>query len=142
MIDLRRDDGSATAFTVVIVPALLMVAGLVLDLGLAMNARVRALAVAEEAARAGAGALDPVQLRHGDRPTLDPVRAQAAARSYLAGVGESGTVNATTGLVTVTVRLHQRAELLRLIGISGFNIAGTATAIPATSIVNLNGSTP
>jgi len=142
MMNLRRDDGSATAFTVVIVPALLLVAGLVLDLGLAMNARVRALAAAEEAARAGAGALDPVQLRHGDRPTLDPVRAQAAARSYLAGVGDDGTVTATTGLVTVTVRLHQRAELLRLIGISSFSIAGTATAVPATSIVKPSGSAP
>ena len=141
MIDLRRDEGSATAFTVVIVPALLLVAGLVLDLGLAMNARVRALAVAEEAARAGAGALDPVQLRHGDHPTLDPVRAQAAARSYLAEVGDDGAVTATTGLVTVTVKVQQRAELLRLIGITSFKIAGTATAVPATSIVNPNGST-
>jgi Flp pilus assembly protein TadG len=142
MIDLRRDEGSATAFTVVIVPALLLVAGLVLDLGLAMNARVRALAVAEEAARAGAGALDPAQLRHGDRPTLDPVRAQAAARSFLAAAGDEGTVTATTGLVTVTIKAYQHAELLRLIGINGFDIGGTATAVPATSIVNLNGSTP
>lgn len=142
MIDLRRDDGSATAFTVVIVPALVLVAGLVLDLGLAMNTRVRALAVAEEAARAGAGALDPVQLRHGERPTLDPVRALAAARSYLAGVGDDGTVIATTSLVTVTVKVHQRAELLRLIGINSFSIAGTATAVPATSIANPSGSAP
>lgn len=142
MIDLRRDDGNATAFVVVLVPALIAVAGLVLDLGLAMSARVHALAVAEEAARAGAGALDPVQLRHGGRPSLDPQRAQAAARSYLAGVGESGTVSATANLVTVTVNLRQPAELLRLVGVNSFNIAGTATAVPATSTANPQGSTP
>ncbi len=136
MIDLRRDDGNATVFVAVIVPALIAVAGIVLDLGLAMNARVHALAVAEEAARAGAGALDPVQLRHGGRPSLDPQRAQAAARSYLTGVGESGTVSATADIVTVTVRVQQPAELLRLVGVKSFTIAGTATAVPATSIAN------
>ncbi|MEY9887688.1 Flp pilus assembly protein TadG [Catenulispora sp. MAP5-51] len=142
MIDLRRDDGSATAFVVVIVPALLLVAGFVLDLGLAMNARVHALAVAEEAARAGAGALDPVQLRQGGRPSLDPARAQAAARSYLAGAGEGGAVSASANLVTVTVKLQQPTELLRLIGLKNFSIAGTATAVPAMSIANPPGSTP
>jgi Flp pilus assembly protein TadG len=136
MIGLRRDDGNATVFVAVIVPALIAVAGMVLDLGLAMNARVHALAVAEEAARAGAGALDPVQLRHGGRPSLDPQRAQAAARSYLAGIGESGTVSATTDVVTVTVKIQQPTELLRLVGIKSFTIAGTATAVPAASIAN------
>lgn len=136
MIDLRRDDGNATAFVVVLVPVLIAVAGMVLDLGLAMNARVHALAVAEEAARAGAGALDPVQLRHGGRPNLDPQRAQDAARSYLAGVGESGTVSASADVVTVTVKVRQHAELLRLVGVTSFTIAGTATAVPATSTAN------
>lgn len=136
MIDLRRDDGNVTVFVAVIVPALIAVAGMVLDLGLAMNTRVHALAVAEEAARAGAGALDPVQLRHGGRPSLDPQRAQAAARSYLAGIGESGTVSATADVVTVTVKIRQPAELLRLVGVKSFTIAGTATAVPTTSIAN------
>ncbi len=141
-MSFRRDDGYATAFVVVLVPALLGVAGLVLDLGLAMAARVHAVAVAEEAARAGAGALDPRQLRDGGRPTLDPVRADAAAHGYLAALGQAGSVDVRANVVTVTVKVDQPAELLSLLGFKSFHISGTASAVPATSINTSTGSAP
>ncbi|NUR30040.1 MAG: hypothetical protein HOV83_30025, partial [Catenulispora sp.] len=61
---LRRDDrGTVTAFTVVWVAAALLLAGLVLDAGLAVSTKVNARSVANAAARAGARELDVTALR-------------------------------------------------------------------------------
>ena len=49
----RHDEGTVTAFVVILTTALLACAGLVLDGGLALTARVRAVNLAQEAARAG-----------------------------------------------------------------------------------------
>ena len=50
----RRDDGTVTAYTVIITLAVLAFAGLVLDAGLAVTTKVNAVSVAQSAARAGA----------------------------------------------------------------------------------------
>jgi len=99
-----------------------------------MAAKIRAVGAAEEAARAGAGALDQAQLRHGGPPRLDPTHAADAARAYLAATGQSGTVNATANNVTVTVTTRQSAQLLSLVGIDTFSLTGTASAAPVSAI--------
>ena len=48
------DRGHVTAFVILLVLAALLVAGLVLDGGLALSAKAQALDTAQEAARAGA----------------------------------------------------------------------------------------
>ena len=50
----RADGGRVTAFVVVLMTAILALAGLALDGGLALAATVRAVGQAESAARAGA----------------------------------------------------------------------------------------
>ena len=54
----RRETGSITPFALIFAIALLLLAGLVIDGGRQLNARGRALAYAQEAARAGAQAVD------------------------------------------------------------------------------------
>jgi hypothetical protein len=54
----RGDSGQITAMAVVMMAALFLLAGLVLDGGLTLAARERVLGLAQEAARAGAQAVD------------------------------------------------------------------------------------
>src|SRR3954469_22728779 len=55
--------GAIGALTAVLAPAVIMLAGLVLDGGLALEARARGLDVAEQAARAAANECDEAVLR-------------------------------------------------------------------------------
>src|SRR5437870_10754247 len=87
-----EESGQVTPFVVVFVAALLLMAGLVIDGGLALAAKVRAIDEAQAAARAGAQSLDLRAYRTRNTVVLDPVRAAAAARAYLAATGDSGQV--------------------------------------------------
>jgi Flp pilus assembly protein TadG len=132
--DERRDEGTVTAFTVVLVTALLACAGLVLDGGLALTARVRAVSLAQEAARAGAQELDLTTYRTTGTLVLRPDTAVATAKAYLAAAGADGTATARATTVTVTVRLDQRTGLLALVGLGSLTVTGHATAEAATSL--------
>jgi Flp pilus assembly protein TadG len=127
----RRDDrGTVTAFAVVLATALLVCLGLVVDGGRLVDARIEAADLAGAAARAGAQEL--TGLRAGQR-AVDPARAEAAARSFLAAVGASGTASATPAHVTVTVEVHRGFTLLGLAGLGGRTVRATRTATPVTS---------
>jgi Flp pilus assembly protein TadG len=121
------DTGSITGFVVVLVLAVVMCAGLALDGGRIVGAKVAAGDAAENAARAGAQVLtDP----HQDPAFLDPVGARAAAQGYLAAHGMTGSVSATPGRVTVTVTVTVGMSLLGLVGISSKTVSATRSAVP------------
>lgn len=124
------DGGHVTAFVVVITGALLLLAGLVLDAGLALATRTRALNVAHAAARTGAQQLDLVAYRVDGTVRLDPAAAEQAARDYLADTGYSGTVTSTDDTVTVQVRARHRTQILTLLGIRSLTVTASATATP------------
>ena len=124
----RIEEGQTTAFVVTFFAALILLAGLVLDGGLALDAKLRALNTAESAARAGAQAIDPGVFRRSGEVVLDPARARAAARDYLTVTGHTGSVTVAGDRVTVTVRVTQPAQILRIAGIDSFHMSGTATA--------------
>src|SRR5438874_2587717 len=85
---LRTDqNGRVTAFVVIIVTAVFLFAGLVLDGGLTLTAKIRAIGEAEEAARAGAQEIDLAAYRADGTLHLMPDQARAAARDYLAAAG-------------------------------------------------------
>ena len=150
----RDDAGMTTAFMVVLTTALLACAGLVLDGGLALSARVEAVDLAQEAARAGAQELDLTAYRATGRLALRPDAAAAAARQYLAAAaataagapasgadnagantsGEqiTGEVTTTATTVTVTVHSRRRTQLLALIGIGSLTVSGHASATART----------
>jgi len=124
----RGEDGQVTAFTVVMVTALLLVAGLVLDGGAALAAKVEAIGIAEDAARAGAQEIDLAAYRATGRVQLVPDRAVAAARTYLTTSGHTGTATVTGDEVTVTVSTTIPTLLLGLAGVDDLTVSSQATA--------------
>lgn len=125
-----REQGQATAFLVILLSALLMLAGLVLDGGTALAARTRALDVAQSAARSGAQQLDLPLYRTTGQLRLDPARAVRAAEAFLISVDVSGQVTATVATVTVTTRTSHPTQLLGLLGVNELHASATATAAP------------
>lgn len=128
------ETGSVALAAAIFFPAVLIVAGLVLDGGFALAARQRAASTAENAARAGAQALDIDELRRTGRVQLDQRAAAAAARTYLSRVGGTGTVEVHGTTVTVTVSVRQPMTLLRLSGLTTVTVTGRATARAASGI--------
>ncbi|NKQ55573.1 hypothetical protein HFP15_22060 [Amycolatopsis sp. K13G38] len=124
------EQGRVTAFVVIIATACLLFAGLVLDGGLALAAKTRAIGQAQEAARAGAQELDLTAYRSGGPARLNPSAAQATAERYLASVGVTGTVSTTGDLVRVHVDGHQRTQLLNAVGITDITVSGDGQAHP------------
>ncbi|WP_409497261.1 TadE/TadG family type IV pilus assembly protein [Amycolatopsis sp. cmx-11-12] len=132
---LREDQsGRVTAFVVIIVTAVLLFAGLVLDGGLALAAKVRALGEAQEAARVGAQEIDLAAYRAKGTLRLEPQQATAAARNYLAAAGHTGTVSVAGNTVNVTVTVSQSTQLLPLIGIGSITVTASGQAQPQRGI--------
>jgi hypothetical protein len=130
---VKRDAGQVTAFVVAIFSALILVAGLVLDGGLILSARLRALNEAQEAARAGAQAIDLATYRATGTITIDPSHAVAAARAYLASIGTNGDVQVNGDQVTVTVRRTQTTQILAIAGIGRVSVHSTPSPTPSAA---------
>ena len=124
----RAEEGSASVFVVGLATALLMVAGLVHDGGQILAARQEAHAVADNAARAAAQAVDVDALRATGTTRLDPAEAQAAAATYLDRIGHSGTVLVTDDHVEVVVAVTVDTLLLRAGGLEARTVVGTGEA--------------
>jgi hypothetical protein len=124
----EREAGMVTAFVVIFTVALLVMAGLVLDGGLALSAKVRAIDDAQAAARAGAQAINIPLYRSTGQITLDPAEASADAEQYLAQAGQSGTVTVNGDQVTVRITVTQPTQLLSLAGIHHLTVSGSGTA--------------
>ena len=122
------ESGMVTAFVVIFTLALVLMAGLVLDGGLALAAKVQAIDDAQAAARAGAQAIDIPTYRASGQITLDPAQAAADAERYLAAAGHTGTVSVNGEQVTVTVTITQATQILDLAGIDHLTETGTGTA--------------
>lgn len=126
----RADDGRVTAFVVVLMTGVLALAGLGLDGGLALAAKVRAVGQAEAAARAGAQAIDLDTYRATGRLVLVPDLAVAAARTQLAAAGAEGEVSLRDGGVVVRVTATHVPRLLGLAGVTELTVSGEARAVP------------
>jgi Flp pilus assembly protein TadG len=124
----ERESGQLSAFVVVLALPFIAVAGLVYDGGQVLAAHEQAIQSAFEAARAGAQALDQGVLRSSGEVTLDTRQARADALSYLAAVGQSGTVSVSGDAVTVTVSMRHPLAVLSALGLGPVTVSGTATA--------------
>jgi len=122
---------------VTILVAILALAGLTLDGGLALAQKVRANGQAEAAARAGAQALDLGAYRATGTLRLIPTQATAQARRYLSAVGTTGAVTVTGDTVTVTVTATHRTQLLALVGIPALRVHGSASAHPVRGVLTV-----
>jgi Flp pilus assembly protein TadG len=125
-----NDKGTITLLTVIFFLALLAAAGLVIDGGAKIRAAREASAVAEEAARAGAGQIDRNRaLARGGRFVIDRNAAVTAAQAYLASSGNTGSVSVIGAQrIRVTVTISKPTVLLSAIGIGEVHVTKTATA--------------
>jgi Flp pilus assembly protein TadG len=129
----RSESGTATVFVVGFAVVLLACAGLVIDGGNAINARMKLADDVEQAARAGAGAIDVGYLRSNDVVRLDPGTAQSAALAYMGDLGYSQVeVSVTADTVTVGGLDTVTTTLLQLVGVRTFDISARATAQAVT----------
>jgi Flp pilus assembly protein TadG len=135
VVNSHGDAGNASIILVLITPAIFGVAGLVVDGGRALNARQHAANQAEQAARAGADAVDVDAIRTGNGLAIDPLAARSAADRYLAAAGATGTVSLGPQSVTVTVRASTQTAFFAVIGVKHISVTGTATARPARGVV-------
>jgi Flp pilus assembly protein TadG len=109
-VDNQR--GAISTFVAVIGLALLMAAGLAIDGGRKVNALREASHLADNAARAGAQAVDLDTLRTTGDLRLIPDQATARVDLYLTSLGHTGDVTVTGDTVTVTVSLTVDPVLL------------------------------
>lgn len=110
--DLSDERGSVSVLVAVLATAFLMVAGLALDGGRKLGALSEARDLADNAARAGAQAVDTDAYQLTGTPTLDPADAEQAALAYLSATGHTGTVAVDGPTVTVTVSLSVPTRFL------------------------------
>lgn len=109
----------------VVVAALIMTAGLVIDGGQKITAASRAEAAAAGAARAAANA-GVTQTIAGRSPGDASLR---AARAFLAGQpGITGHTSVSNGIVTVRTHASERTIFLSLIGIDSVSATGFAAS--------------
>ncbi len=136
---MTADSGQITAFVVVMATALILLAGLVLDGGLTLAARERALNLAQEAARAGAQGINLAVYRQTGNLILSPTLAAADAQQYLASTGTQGTVQITGNTVTVAVTITQRMQVLDAAGLFAVTVHASASAVPDRGILGIIG---
>jgi Putative Flp pilus-assembly TadE/G-like len=125
----QRDEiGQVTAFVVIMVTALIFVAGLVIDGGLTLAAKVRATDEAQSASRAGAEQINLAIYRATGTIELDPTEATSAAERYLAVTGDQGHVAVIGDTVTVTVIATQPTQILGIAGLRSLTVTASASA--------------
>lgn len=132
---IGHDTGSLTLMLAVLMVPLLALAGLVIDGGRKLNQSASAYAIAQEAARAGAGMVDRSAAYGSGTFRVDEAQAVAAARAYLSRAGYAGTVSAD-GMqrIRVTVTITSHTLVLSLIGIDTMTSTGSAVAVLVTGV--------
>jgi Flp pilus assembly protein TadG len=129
------DQGSITLMLAALGVALIALAGIVIDGGAKLRAAENADAVAQEAARAGAGMVNQSTAYANGTFVVDQAQAIAAARAYLAAGRFQGTVTARgREAIRVTVTITKPTSILSIIGIDSMTSAGSATASLVTGV--------
>jgi hypothetical protein len=124
----RGERGQVTAFVVIMVTALILCAGLVIDGGLTLATKIRATDEAQSASRAGAEQINLATYRATGTVALDPTEASAAAERYLAATGDHGHVAVVGDTVTVTVVASQPTQILGIAGLHSLTVTASASA--------------
>src|SRR5260370_4606498 len=130
--------GALTLMLAIMFVGLLALAGLVVDGGAKLNEAENATAIAQEAARAGAGMVNQGRAYSTGTFTVDSGRAVAAAQAYLSNAGYSSAVTTVTAIgaesIRVSVTVTEPTRILSIIGIDSISSTGTATASLVTGV--------
>lgn len=130
MHNLRNDSGSITAFVVMLTMTFVACAGLAVDGGRMVAAKVQLADQAENAARAGTQEI--TGLRTGD-PQVDVERAISTAQDFMTRHEIHGQVVATSSEVTVTTSRVVSMSLLSLFGVGSRLVTAQRSARPVTA---------
>jgi|APEBP8051073058_1049385.scaffolds.fasta_scaffold00457_21 hypothetical protein len=124
----RAERGSVSIWLATSGFAMIVLAGLAVDLGGQVHAQQHARNLAAQAARTGGQQLQPGPAMRGETATADRARAVAAARTYLAAAADvTGTVAVTGGdTITVTTTDTYDTTFLGIIGINTLTVTGNA----------------
>jgi Flp pilus assembly protein TadG len=117
---------------------MILAAGLAFDGGRVLAARREAVDAANQAARAGAQAVELTDVRAG-RVAIDPDRAVAAAERFVRATGHSGSAAVTGDTVVVTVHIAVDLPLLAAAGISSTTVTGRGSAHILRGITEADG---
>jgi Flp pilus assembly protein TadG len=128
--------GGLSLMIVVLFVALMALVGLVVDGGAKLAADENVVALAQEAARAGATTVDVSRAYASGSFVVDRAHALEAARQYLVRAGYSQFSLAPEGerAIRVSVTITRPTKFLSLIGIDSFTCTGTATATLVTGV--------
>lgn len=130
---VRDERGSAMVFVLGMAVTMLVCAGLVLDGGNALNARMRLADNVEQAARAGAQQIDVDHLRTTGQVRLEPGAAETRARSFISTFNYPDvSVTVQDGQITVRAADSVETTLLGLVGIQEYDVAASATSTAVT----------
>ena len=129
MSHLHDDRGSVSAFVLGLVMTFVACAGLAIDGGRMISARIRAADRAENAARVGAQAVTNIRL---GIPIVDQQSAVRLAHKFLVTSGAHGSVTANGVEVCVSVNARVPMTLLALIGTTPRRVAVERCARPVT----------
>lgn len=121
------DRGSVTALVTGLVMVFVACAGLAVDGGRLVTAKVRVSDRAENAARLGAQAITDLRL---GVPAVDERRAVRIAGDFLGSLGASGSVETNRFEVCVTIREQVDMTLLDLVGVDSRFVTGRRCARP------------
>ena len=130
---LPSDEGAIAAFVLLVLVGLVALLGLVVDGGTALTARQAAEVEAEQAARAGAGAVSVDALRSG-LVQIDTAAAITAAEQFTVASGHPGTADVIGGVVTVRIMYQVPTEVLGIIGIDHLRVSAVASAIDVNGV--------
>jgi Flp pilus assembly protein TadG len=136
----RDERGEITAFLLLIFFALFAIGGLVIDGGLALAAKRRAMNEAQAAARAGANQIDEDSYRRNGSVVIDRGKAEAAARQYLVAThherGATVDFSPDNTTVNVSVTFTQPMTILGIGNIRSLSISGNGSARNAHGVVS------
>lgn len=128
--------GGLSLMIVAMFVVLAALAGIVVDGGAKLTADENAVALAQEAARAGATTVNVSSAYASGSFVVDQSQALAAARNYLVSAGYDRFTVAAVGAraIRVSVTITEPTRFLSLIGIDSFTSTGTATASLITGV--------
>jgi Putative Flp pilus-assembly TadE/G-like len=134
---LAGDDTGALVTAVPIIALMfLLLAGLVIDSSRQLTARARAVSYAEEAARAGASAVDPAS----EPLEIDKLSAARQVTDYCAAASlrepqlKCGLTSVSGQQVVVTASITLPSGLLGLVGINTLHARGRGEARPLIGV--------
>ena len=137
----ERDRGTVSMFTVIFALFVILLAGLLVDGGLAIHARQRGADIAEQGARAAADDIDVDHLRAtGEARIADGGTACAKARRLVAKYPEVNgpvecAVSADRQTATVQVTIDVELQLLSIMpGFGTFTMTSKASAHPQAGV--------